>query len=325
MKSVILLIFCTGLLAGNLVIASDSPEKLTLSLPGLKWALEIKAPGFVVKKFSIASNGHATYFQASNDKTGVIMSAFLEKTGGPYTPQACRKYYWSRTEKSPFKKTGIKKSESGNMALVEYTISQKYKDMDLTQHNLNAYMAEPGYWIDIHLSKTNFKTGDGKLFRNVLANVSISKNFKPNTLVLFRFANFYFSEHKYGKSAIYYRKALDRLNVEKEYPKEFRLVITDMLGMSYGISGDLKNAEKLYKTAIKQEPEYPQYYYNLACVYAQKNNLNATIKNLQLAFKYRKNMLPGRILCDPKKDSSFRKFLENPKFKAALKQMEQDK
>ena len=70
------------------------------------------------------------------------------------------------------------------------------------------------------------------------------------------------------------------------------------------------------------EPEYPMFYYNLACVYAESDDLDGAIKNLKLAYKYKKNMLPGETFPDPRKDSSFKKYINTEKFEAVLKQIE---
>jgi energy-coupling factor transporter ATP-binding protein EcfA2 len=88
-----------------------------------------------------------------------------------------------------------------------------------------------------------------------------------------------------------------------------------------GMSGDLANAQKTFQWAITQEPEYPMFYYNLACTYAEMDNLDQTIRNLRLAFKYKSKNLPGDRFPDPKSDSSFKKYLNNREFTRELEKM----
>ncbi len=63
------------------------------------------------------------------------------------------------------------------------------------------------------------------------------------------------------------------------------------------------------------------FYYNLACSFAEMGKQDDAIKNLRLAFKYKGNSIPGESVPDPRTDSSFEKYLNNPEFKAALEQM----
>jgi hypothetical protein len=51
------------------------------------------------------------------------------------------------------------------------------------------------------------------------------------------------------------------------------------------------------------------------------NNPVKAIENLRLAYKYKQNSLPGESLPNPRTDSSFEKYLNNPEFKAALDAM----
>lgn len=317
-----LLILLTLSLLCATAVAEENPSRpIVLSLPDINWALEIKATGFSVDKFEIAPQGDAARFQATNKKTGVIMSGFLEKAPMKGNAKNCRSYYWFKAQKSPFPKTDIKMSESGGLAIVEYFVKE-YMGQQLNQKNLNAYMAESDYWIDIHLSKTDYKPDDQKLFESVLSGVGIRKNYKPDSFVLFHYGNLFFRQKKYSEAIPCYQQALNLYDNDKAMPKALWFVLVDQLGMSYGISGDAENAKKIYNTAIAKEPEYPMFYYNLACAYAESNDIDGAVSNLKLAYKYKKNMLQGETLPDPREDSSFKKYINTDKFKESLKQIE---
>lgn len=49
--------------------------------------------------------------------------------------------------------------------------------------------------------------------------------------------------------------------------------------------------------------------------------MEKAIQYLKLAFERRENMIPGEKMSDPAKDSSFARFIEDEKFKAALKEL----
>lgn len=83
----------------------------------------------------------------------------------------------------------------------------------------------------------------------------------------------------------------------------------------------LTKAKALFEWAITQEPEYPMFYYNLACAFAEMGNRDQTLKNLRLAYKYKGNMISGENFPDPKEDSSFSKYLQDKEFSAELGKM----
>ena len=89
--------------------------------------------------------------------------------------------------------------------------------------------------------------------------------------------------------------------------------------MSYGVSGNLNDAIKTLEYGISVDAEYPMFYYNLACAYGEQNDVDKSVHYLELALKNKKNMLGDEKIPNPKKDDSFRSFLENEKFKKIAK------
>jgi len=98
-------------------------------------------------------------------------------------------------------------------------------------------------------------------------------------------------------------------------------VLVDNLGMAYGITGDLDKAKETFEYGISKDPDYPLFYYNLACTYGEKKDMDKAIEYLKLAFDRRENMIPGERMPNPATDSSFKQFMQNEKFRAALKEL----
>ena len=293
---------------------------LSLSLPELPWALEIAAPGFAVEEKEIAPGGEAARLMAVNGATGVILSAFLEKAPGAGDAQACREHYWSRARQSPFRKEQIRLSETGPLAVVEYLVPD-HLGMKVDQKNLNAYLAEGGYWMDVHLSKTGHPAGGEDPLRPLLKAIRINRAYVPTASDRFDFGNILYRQRNYAKAAAQYEQALASENQRASLPRNSWIVLVDHLGMSYGISGDLAKSKQLYEWAIPREPGYPLFYYNLACSFAEMGDLEKAIANLRLAYQCKQNALPGESVPDPRTDSSFAKLLSNPEFNAALDEM----
>jgi len=66
--------------------------------------------------------------------------------------------------------------------------------------------------------------------------------------------------------------------------RTMRRVATDNMGMALGISGDVDGARRVFQDAIKTDPDYPLYYYNLACADAEEGKAADAKGHLQQAF-----------------------------------------
>ena len=92
--------------------------------------------------------------------------------------------------------------------------------------------------------------------------------------------------------------------------------------MSYGISGKLPEAKATFEYGLTQDPEYPLFYYNLACTYGEMGRMNESLEQLRLAYKYKANVVPGETFPDPLKDDSFRKFAHKEEFIKPIREMQ---
>jgi tetratricopeptide (TPR) repeat protein len=118
-----------------------------------------------------------------------------------------------------------------------------------------------------------------------------------------------------------YQKAVDLEKKERKLEKNLWRAVVDNLGMSYGITGDIKKSMDVLNYGIEQDPTYPMFYYNVACGYGELGDEDNAIKFLRSAFKYRSNMIEGERFPDPMTDSSFAKFRDSEKFKRAIAEM----
>jgi hypothetical protein len=58
------------------------------------------------------------------------------------------------------------------------------------------------------------------------------------------------------------------------------------------------------------------FHYNLACTFAEMNDLNHAMQSLKTAFIHRKNRNPGEGgMPDPRQASSFQRFMKNDIFR----------
>jgi hypothetical protein len=98
-------------------------------------------------------------------------------------------------------------------------------------------------------------------------------------------------------------------------------ILVDQLVIAYGISGQLKKVHMLLDEAIRQDPDYPLNYYNLACAFAGEGNKAKMLENLSLAFQHRDHVLKGEQLPDPRTDDSFQDYVHDLDFVKLMKQI----
>ena len=233
------------------------------------------------------------------------------------------------TEKSaPMKREQLRQYEKGGIAVVDYFVPE-FRGNAIRQRTIHAYLGGSDLCAEVHLSKEQFVPDDEKLFDDVLGTVQLwldqSAGEVPDQKeqLLAEGSNFYL-RHDYGAAAKRYQKALDLERQSRTLNKTVFRVLVDNLGMSYGLTGKLSNARATFEYGITQEPEYPMFYYLLACTYGEMGEMDKSVDQLRLAYKYKANIIPGESLPDPLNDDSFRKFAGDDKFVRAVRDMQHD-
>jgi tetratricopeptide (TPR) repeat protein len=93
--------------------------------------------------------------------------------------------------------------------------------------------------------------------------------------------------------------------------------VNDQLGVLYGLGKQFDKSIAVLEAAIKDDPNYGEYEYNLACDYSEKGDLNKALTHLQRAYDLRSTFK----FPDPRQDDSFKQWLDNDKFKEAVSGM----
>ena len=149
----------------------------------------------------------------------------------------------------------------------------------------------------------------------------VVKRDPSNIIAVFYLAQMLFREERYAGAAVFFQKARGLEKAGKQLTTIQDRVLTDQLVMSYGISGDLKNARELLREAIAKDPEYPLNYYNLAGADAEEGHKTEALANIQRAFDRKANVISGEKIPDPNADSSFQKYSNDPDFIALMKKL----
>jgi Tfp pilus assembly protein PilF len=132
-------------------------------------------------------------------------------------------------------------------------------------------------------------------------------------------AGLYSQTGRYSFAAREYSSALAIDGRLHQLTAEQRRHLVDGQGVSYALSGNLDRAQEIYLAALAKDPDYALYNYNLACVYAERHDLDTALSYLKKSWEHRDTLPAGMSFPDPRKDSSFKPYLDDPKFQEAVR------
>jgi len=255
----------------------------------------------------------ASYLMFANDTTGPNSEACRKAVMGPVI-DGVRKRHWELKnveESTHTTPSGLK------LSVASYLVEQA-EGLPVRQENVFAFLGDTHNCAELHLSKVLYQPSDEKLFNVALDKFSYDENYIPTSQDYGSMATMFFEgAHDNQSAAVYYETALATLpdtGIAGYDGRTMRRVLTDQLSMSYGMSGDLKRSRAVNEAAIAKDPDYPLYYYNLACADAEAGDATAAKLHLQLAFDRRANTIKGETMPDPTKDDSILKLKKDKAF-----------
>jgi tetratricopeptide (TPR) repeat protein len=107
-----------------------------------------------------------------------------------------------------------------------------------------------------------------------------------------------------------YEKARELDAKDHQLTAEERHDVYNNLGIFYGMGREYDKSIAVLESAIKDDPDYGEYEYNLACSYSEKGDLDEALKHLQRAWELRNSFR----FPDVTKDSSFKRWRNDSRF-----------
>ena len=312
-------------------------SSVRLTVPKAPWTVIISGDALVRRRQEIQPDGRRGYFILVDEKAEMNVSLYIEPTDKCNTSRECRDMVWKVGNPAWGNPRNVKLSEIGDVSILELLVTE-FQGQAIRQQNMYAEFVLDGYWVDVHCSKMPYRDQDRGLFERMVKSVRFEprnmegaddrrsqarpdERIAKETMLLVAQASAAYVKHDYKKAIQLYSRVLDVETKQPTLDKDMWRVVVDNLGISYGISGEVKKAKELFEAGLSKDPTYPMFYYNLACAHAEMSDLDATIKNLRLAFSYRANMISGEQMPDPAGDDSFARFLSNPRFQKLLEQI----
>lgn len=310
--------------------AIDSSFKLALPThPGqLQWSAE----GFKIIQSSVKPNGHEIGIRGQNEsgRLAFLGFLFLVPEQAPLTGEKCRDGALEPEKKSNKTLKVLATSELTQpdrlpVSLVSYTAEGRGGK---TAYMVRGFVATGDICGDLEVySDSPIASGDADV-KNIFASYQLDEHYSPKFNDVFLYAQMLYKAQNYKAAAPIFELALAKIKDDPDLATRMMRdtrtatrVATDQAGMSYGMSGDIPKARKLFEKAIVEDPEYPLYYYNLACADAEEKNLTSARNHLQQAFARKANVISGETMPDPTKDDSFLPYRDNKEFWTFVKSL----
>jgi tetratricopeptide (TPR) repeat protein len=183
----------------------------------------------------------------------------------------------------------------------------------VAQQNSFGVMASATACAEVHASLTPYHPSEEPALTAPVEMFVFDPSYVPSATDYFALGNILYRQSRsYDTAAIYYQRTLDSLPPRTDLNS--RRIVVDQLALAYGISGQLKRSRDINAEAIKSDPDYPLYYYNLACADAEQGDAKNARIHLQQAFDRRANTIPGEPMPDPAKDDSILKLKGDQSF-----------
>jgi tetratricopeptide (TPR) repeat protein len=300
---------------------SGDVSTFKIAFPGHPGQLVWHAEGFKVIERSAKANGNEIGIRGRDQTGRLTFLGFLFLVSGetPLTSLKCQEGGLRVDEKSnPTLKilatSSIDNAQGFPVALVTYT--QQGADRKIG-YSVRGFMATGDICGDLEFyADTPISSEDADL-KKIFESYHLDLNYVPRFADVFLYAQILYQHQMYKPAAPIFEQALIMLGDDKDQ-LTMRRVTTDQAGMAYGISGNLAKARAIFSAAIAKDPDYPMYYYNLACADAEEENLADARTHLQQAFDRKANVIAGEKLPDPTKDDSFLPYQKNKEFWAFL-------
>jgi hypothetical protein len=140
-----------------------------VKIPESTSTVAFPADGFQVNQ---ADDARPYYF-LTNRKTGLNVSFNFEPVRKCKTSEECRDYLVARLRTVSFKKDWSV-SKIGEVPVSEH-LDGPIDGLNLRQHHLNAHYIVDGVWIDMHLSKVDYRPADHELFASFVRSIRIDR------------------------------------------------------------------------------------------------------------------------------------------------------
>ena len=268
--------------------------------------------------------------QDNSGRLAFLGFLFLVPNGDKPTGAKCRDETLAQEKQSIPSLSVLRTADldrEGGLPISQVTYSTAGRN-GLTEFHVRGFIASNGICGDLVVYSSNqIHETDADVAR-IFSTYRFDSSYLPRFADVVLYGQIRYDTKNYQAAAPRFEKALTMLSVDgAPFPssKVARRVLTDQAGMAYGMSGNFGKARSIFEAGIAADPEYPLYYYNLACPDAGEDKLSDARLHLQQAFAHRANLIRGEKMPDLTTDDSFVPYKGNREFWAFVEHLQGSK
>ncbi|HXW55670.1 MAG TPA: tetratricopeptide repeat protein [Candidatus Cybelea sp.] len=311
-KSVASLLFVLIALIPILGQVPADQTDFKLALPNRQGQLQWHAAGFKIVESSAKPDGQEIGIRGKDESGRLSFLGFLFVVSRErsVTSAKCRDGEIDQLKRTNRDLRILATSEIGSSKdlpteLVTYSTKAVY--------SMRGFAATGDICGDLEFYSDQAINPDDPDLKVIFQSYRLEPSYVPQFKDVLLYGTLLYRQQMYEAAAPVFELALTKLT-DDQSGLTMRRMTTDQAGMSYGISGDTQKARSIFQAALAKDPDYPMYYYNLACADAQEHKLADARIHLQQAFDRKANMLPGETFPDPTKDDSFLPYRRDKDF-----------
>jgi hypothetical protein len=295
-------------------VAQITPGKISFALPEHPGSLSFDQENLKIAELSAKPNNSEFGVRAEDGSLHFLGFLFLwpEKPG--LTAATCRdemlKAEGPKAEDAVKNRAEMKSATGADIALTMMIPSNGKFSM------IRAFVASGDLCGDLSFTDSHAiteQTISPEKIKTILTSLQFDPAAKPTFRDAFAYATVEWHKDQIAGSAKAYAAALKLVDTSDD-PLKWRRVTADQLSMALGMSGDLAGSRAVNQAAIAKDPDYPLYYFNLACADAESGDAVGARTHLQQAFDRRANAIQGESFPDPTADDSIQKLKSNKDF-----------
>jgi hypothetical protein len=166
------------LLCQMIVSAAPLQEKrIEFTLPQAPWTLTMPADDFQMAQKQMKQGGVGAYFLLIDETQGVNLSMYIEPVKVCQDSRSCRDMVWKLGNPAWVNPQNVVRSELGDVSFVEFLIPS-FQGRPVRQQNMYAEFVVDAFWVDLHLSKADYKAEDHRLFERIIKSIKFEQKTK---------------------------------------------------------------------------------------------------------------------------------------------------
>jgi len=144
-------------------LATQSTQVISFTVPDAGWSLTLPGEGLELERQQLKPDGRHGYFLLKDNKNLMTISFFIEPATKCKSSKECRDMVLKAGNPAWEDPRNVVLGEIGDVSYFEFFMPS-YQGMPLKQQHMYAQFVVDGFWVDLHISKTQYTTEERVLF-----------------------------------------------------------------------------------------------------------------------------------------------------------------